>query len=313
MTKVYECSIICSISEASRVTGLSLLLSFLLSACHFKESYIDRSAPVGNPEIFEPNVISIQGRFERVPTFSPDGKEMFFTVTTPDWLPTIMVSKKVNGVWSEPATAAFSQKYNNTEPFFSPDGQQLFFASNRPPGSPPWNTNLWMAERADGSWFEPTLLSAKVNSDSSDYHPSVTENGTLFFASTRDTAQSGPDIYRSDFIDGEYQEAQRLDASINSEYQDWDPYVAPDESLMIFKSDRPGGFGDMDIYISFKKEDGSWTDAKNMGPSVNTKYHDDAGDLSLDGNVLFFARRIGESEMDIYWVDATFIQGLRSE
>ncbi len=296
--------------------GFVLVSSILLNGCKIEDDTIDyfgQKPPGDKPVIFAPGVISLEGRFERVPAFSPDGKELFFTVTTPDWAPTIMYSKNENGSWSAPDIAFFSKVYNNTEPIFSPDGNRLYFASNRPPGSPPWNGDLWMTERTEGGWSEPKHLGPEVNSNTSDYHPTVTNDGTLYFASARDAERSGPDIYRSRLIDGRYQSPERLGESVNSNHQEWDPYVTPDESLIIFKSDRPGGFGDMDLYISFKTEDGSWTAAKNMGPNINTNDHDDAGDISPDGKFLFFARRTGAHEMDIYWVDIKVIQDMRPE
>lgn len=293
--------------------GILILVSQLLGHCKSKVDSIDyfgESPPGDTPVIFAPDVISLKGRFERVPAFSPDGKELFFTVTTPDWAPIIMYSKKENGRWSNSDTAFFAKTYNNTEPFFSPDGKKLFFASNRPPGSPPWNGNIWMIERTEGVWTEPKYLGDIVNSTGSDYHPAVTNDGTLYFASTRDAEQSGPDIYRSIMIDGQYQNPEDLGDSINSVFQDWDPYVTPDESLIIFKSDRPGGYGGMDLYVSFKAKNGTWTAAKNLGAKINTSWHDDAGDISPDGKYLFFARRTDEDEMDIYWVDAKVIYDL---
>lgn len=294
---------------------ITIIYLSLFIACTNKNSsinYFGQALPGKTPTVFAPGVISLEGRFERVPAFSPDGKELFFTVTTADWSPKIMYSKYENGKWSEPDTAFFAKAYNNTEPSFSPDGQRLYFASNRPPGSPPWNGDIWMIERTKDSWAEPIHLGA-VNSNTSDYHPSVTNDGTLYFASARDYEQNGADIYRSKQVNGEYQVAENVGEAINSKSDDWDPYISPDESYIIFKSDRPGGFGGMDLYISFKQGDGSWSTAKNMGSTINTKDHDDAGDISPDGKVMFFARRNSDNEMDIYWVDSSIIQDLKLE
>lgn len=290
------------------LASASLLLTVECSHEPGAVDYFGQIPPGEQPEVFAPGILSLRGRFERVPAFSPLGNELFFTVTTPDWEPTIMHSVKENGKWTVPDTAFFSRKYNNSEPFFSPDGQRLYFASNRPPGTPPWNNDLWMIERSGGGWSDPIHLGPAVNSEVGEYHPAVTTDGTLYFASVRDAEKSGPDIFRCRRINGEYQKAERLNDSVNSDFQDWDPYVTPDESLLLFKSDRPGGYGGMDLYVSYRKSDGSWTTAKNAGPPVNTAEHDDAGDLSPDGKYLFFARKTGSEEMDIYWMVAGFLQ-----
>jgi len=289
---------------------------FLLAGCTSQDvalDYMGQAPQEDVPLIFAPGIVSLEGPLERVPAFSPDGNEMFFAVTTADWAPTVFHSVKSNGHWSTPDTASFSKVYNNTEPFFSPDGQRLYFASNRPPGTPPWNDDIWMVERRGDAWSEPQHLGAGVNSASGEFHPSVTADGTLYFASTRDAERTGADIYRSRRRNGAYQPAERLGPSVNSDYHDWDPYASPAEDLILFKSDRPGGFGDLDVYVSFRRADGSWTMAQNLGPGINTEAHDDAADLSPDGRYLFFARRTGDEEMDIYWMDARFIRELATE
>jgi Tol biopolymer transport system component len=294
------------------LTGGCLLLGPLVQASPRPQEasldYCGQKKPGVTPEVFAPGVVSAEGRFERVTAFSRDGTELFFTITTPDWKPRIAYTKCEDGHWSEPVTASFSEQYDNTEPFMSPDGQRLYFASNRPPGSPPWNADIWMVERTPDGWSEPRHVD-NVSSATLDYHPSVAENGNLYFASTRDGDDG--DIYRARMVDGQYQTPEKLGAAINTDSQEWDPYVTPDESLIIFKSDRPGGYGDMDMYVSFRNEDGSWAPAKNLGPPINTAEHDDAGDISPDGRFLFFARRHGDEEMDIYWVDRKVIDALR--
>lgn len=295
------------------LAGILIVFSVLLNQCKSKVDEIDyfgEKPPGDTAVIFAPGSISKKGRLERVPTFSPNGKELFFTVTTPDWAPTILYSNKNNGRWSIPDTAFFAKEYNNTEPFFSPDGQKLYFASNRPPGSPPWNANIWMIERTEGAWTQPQYLGNEVNSTVSDYHTAVANNGTLYFASTRDAQQNGPDIYRSVMKHDQYQKPANLGDSINSIYQEWDPFIAPDESFIIFKSDRPGGYGNMDLYVSYNTQDDTWTAAENLGAIINTKWHDDAGAISPDGKYLFFARRTDEGEMDIYWIDAKVVYDL---
>ena len=80
-----------------------------------------------------------------------------------------------------------------------------------------------------------------------------------------------------------------------------DPFIAPDQSWLIFASERPGGYGAADLYVSFRRPDGTWGEPKNLGPSVNTAGSEYTPMLSPDGRYLFFTRgRFGD---DIYWVD----------
>ncbi len=71
------------------------------------------------------------------------------------------------------------------------------------------------------------------------------------------------------FINGEYQAAERLGNSVNTIFRDYDPFISPDESYLIFGSLRPGEFGTWDFCISFRKEDGGWTYAKDLLENIN--------------------------------------------
>ncbi len=90
-----------------------------------------------------------------------------------------------------------------------------------------------------------------------------------------------------------------------------DFYVAPDESYLVIYSTLPGNLGQGDLYVSFRRPDGAWTDLRNLGPAVNTPGYDFAPSLSPDGRFLFFTRDRGDSQGDVYWIPASVIQKLR--
>lgn len=102
-----------------------------------------------------------------------------------------------------------------------------------------------------------------------------------------------------------------LGPGVNSELHDWDAFVAPDESYLIFSSqDRPDSVGAQDLYISFRNEDGSWTEARNMGPRVNSPSDEICPSVSIDGEILFFtSRRRGDA--DVYWMSSVIIAELK--
>jgi len=106
------------------------------------------------------------------------------------------------------------------------------------------------------------------------------------------------------------QEPVLLDNTVNSEMHDWDACISPDETYIIFSSmNRKDTHGTQDLYISFRTKEGYWTNAKNMGPSVNSEYDEICPSVTLDGKYLFFtSRRRGKT--DIFWVDAKIIQDL---
>jgi hypothetical protein len=130
--------------------------------------------------------------------------------------------------------------------------------------------------------------------------------GTLYFASNRSGGEGDMDIYRSVPIDGEYREVENLGPPVNSPHLEASPYLSTDERFLTFESWRPGGHGKGDLYISYRKGDGSWTRPQNLGPLFNTEQIEDGGSISPDGKYFFFNRRrdwVTDEQTDIYWVD----------
>jgi predicted alpha/beta superfamily hydrolase len=236
------------------------------------------------------------------PTFTSDGKTLYFTrrVNRRD-SEFIYVSRLENGRWSAPELAPFSGKYFDKEPFVAPDGNRIFFASLRPVGGvEPKNRrdfNIWFVEKTAGGWSEPNHVGPAVNSPAYENYPSVAANGTLYFAGEREGGKGGNDLYRARLVNGKYEQVERLD-ELNTPNVDADPYIAPDESYLIFCSDRSGGFGSGDLYISFNRN-GKWTEPKNLGAAVNTAVFEYTPLISPDGKWLLFSRGWGE----IYHID----------
>jgi hypothetical protein len=99
---------------------------------------------------------------------------------------------------------------------------------------------------------------------------------------------------------------ENLGAPMNSAQNDGSACIARDESYLLFESDRPGGFGQADLYISYN-EDGVWTEPRNLGFPINSEQIEDGPFISPDGKYLFFNRRrawVTSTQTDIWWVDA---------
>jgi len=256
--------------------------------------YFGQEAPGLVPEIFAPGIISLENRYEFSIAFSPDGKELYFSVTTRSWsTSTIMVTKEENGHWITPVTAPFSGYYDMV-PAVSSDGQKIYFSSKRNNSS----ANIWTTEYTGDSWTAPQKLASPVSSTADEWTVSVAENETLYFSSFR---TGGEDIYRTNLMNGKYTTVENLGDSINTAYSEDAPCLAPDGSYLIFTR-RPGTYGERDLYISFQKEDGSWTKAENLGVNINSEVFEGTPTISPDGKYLFFHRRNGWISADIYWV-----------
>ena len=291
---------------------LSILNTGLSQTTLPGSSYLEQTPPGNIPQIFAPGIISLDSRFETYPTFSPDGNEMFFSVVNASWSQgKILHSQKQNGIWSEPDTAVFSNNnYKNWESFISPDGNRQFFASNRPPSS---NMDIWMVDRtSDSTWSDPVRLDNPVNSNAEDGSACVTNNGSLYFKSRRGGGIGGSWLYRAKLIDSSYSQVESLGNLINTGPQETEPFMAPDESYLIFTSYTRPGYGGWDLWICFQKTDSSWTEPINMGPNINTVDDEYGPRVSLGGNYLFFTRDNAGNTMDIYWVSSSIIDSLKS-
>lgn len=274
--------------------------------------YFDLPEPGTTPEIFAPGLISLPGRREGNATFSPDGRLFLFNADDSDGVSNIYSMSRHADGWSEPARASFSNAGASSEAFLTSDGARVYFQSNRVPGGP-WNGRIWVADRAGNDWSAPRLVELGIETQKGLWFPTVSRSGTLYFGAYGD---KGPrenfgksDIYGTETV-GKIIGPKNVGAKINSPHEEWDPFIAPDGSYLLFESDRPGGFGKVDIYVSFRAADGEWGEPINLGPEVNSAGVDVAAKVSPDGRFLFFDRPT-KTEQDIYWVSAEVIMRLK--
>lgn len=282
----------------------------------FKGPYLRQVAPVDKAEVFLDGTISTLEMPEMCAAFSSDGKEFTFNTLYKDrW--TIFQTREIDGLWIKPQPMPFSTEFTDRDFTMSPDGKRIYFGSNRPrrKGEAPLSAlDIYVTERIDGgSWSEPENTGAIVNSDLGENYPSVAQNGNLYIFSSRTDGFGGCDIYVSRSIDGRRLPPENLGGAVNSEKNDWDAFIAPDESYIIFSSqNRDDTLGGQDLYICFRKSDGNWTEAGNMGSSVNSESDEICPSVSLDGRFLFFtSRRRGRA--DIFWIDTDIIKNMRQK
>jgi hypothetical protein len=281
-----------------------------------KGAYLGQNPPGDTLEVFAPGIVSLEGRLEAYPTFSAAGTELFFSVVNAAWTEgEILYTRLKDGAWSKPEKAPFSASAAiNWESSLSPDGKRLFFASNRPPSSDA-AIDLWMVERdAGGAWSDPVRLPAPINSTADDGSACASNDGTLYFHSTRGGGIGGSELYQARLIDHANARVDSLGGVIKTGPKESEPYMAPDESYLIFISQtRPGGKGGWDLWICFQKPDGSWTAPVNMGPEINTAADEYGPRVTPDGKYLFVTREVRNRSMDIYWASGRIIDRLKAK
>ncbi|OGU57037.1 MAG: hypothetical protein A2V66_05600 [Ignavibacteria bacterium RBG_13_36_8] len=213
-------------------------------------------------------------------------------------------------IWTAPATATFNSQFGSLDPSFSPDGNRIFFMSwsSASGNSVASKENIWFVERDGNSWGEPQMLGNEINYLEVHWQVSVASNGNLYFAGG-ETASDENGIWCSEYTDGQYTQAQKLGDVVNSDYYEGTPFIAPDESYLMFSA-FGGDLPYADLFISFKLEDGTWSQAQNMGLTVNSYGHDLYPIVSGGGEYLFFlSSRSGI--LRAYWMDAYIIETFR--
>jgi Tol biopolymer transport system component len=290
--------------------------------------YLGQKPPGMTPEIFAPGIVST-GYNERIAAFTPDGKEFYFILYGAPHM-VILYMKEEKGRWTRPRVSPFSGKYD-AEFNISPDGNTIVYASEQPENSQgkPGKGHIWLVERGDKDWREPKIINPSFYG-----YPSLSKNGHLYFNPRLEDGFGGEDIWVSKYVNGEYTEPENLGSSVNSQIDEVDPFIAPDESYIIFLRRDENGYGRFDLFISYQKDNGSWTNAKNMGEPINSTASEICPSISPDGKYFFFTSyrtthknyseipltyeekiRIlnspGNGLGDIYWVDAKVIENLK--
>ena len=278
-----------------------------------KGDYLGQNPPGDVPVIFAPGIISVDSTVEHgYPTFSPDGNMVFWQSNLrqkeKETEIFLKVMRRVDGQWTEPESSPYGGM-----PAFSPDGNKLYFISD----DTEKEKGLYFVEKQGENWTEPKSLNiiAQFPELKYLYGPSLTNNGTLYFFGHAEGLGSRNDfgIYRSELINGIYAKPELLPPSINTAEGviNWMPFIAPDESYLLFSSDR--NTNRQSLYISFRLSDGSWTEAHGLGEAINSQKGERFPYVSPDGKYLFFTRWHGRDNEDIMWVSAKIIADLKKE
>jgi hypothetical protein len=227
---------------------------------------------------------------------APDGKTLYFDKTVPaHYLYVLCVSRLVNGKWSKPEVLPFSGLYRDSDPVLSPDGETMYFASDRPATPKAGDERrfqIWQVKKNKNGWGAPALVPGVINSEGSQVFASVTNDGTMYFTSSRKTGNY--DIFRARLVNGKYEEAEDLGPEINGpQIASLEAWIAPDESYLLIGSfGREGGYGNSDLFVSFN-ENGKWGKPVNLGPVVNTPAREYSPRVTGDGQWLYFASEMG--------------------
>ena len=136
--------------------------------------------------------------------------------------------------------------------------------------------------------FNPLNMGKNINTTALEYLPSLTVDGNKMIFNRR--INSDEDFYESDKVNGAWQDAKPVSGKINTNLNEGAQNIAQDGQWLIFTGcNYPEGFGSCDLYISYKNKNGEWSEAENMGRSINTDAWESAPTLSPDKRDLYFS------------------------
>lgn len=253
---------------------------------------------------------------EYAPAVGPDGLRLYFVSNRP-------ASKKGHNIWTTTHTSAHSLDFTTPELVqgginsdqndgalvVASDGKRVYFTSCfQPKGY--GDCDLYSGE-LKGTMVTKVKNLGNINTPRWESQPGVSESGdTLYFSTT--AKMRGDDQDDSDLVfitrdrKGRWRKPQLVVGNINSSDEDQSPCVVGGGSVLLFTSDRPGGYGGYDIYFSVKKSDGTWGPPTNLGPRINSKANERSVSASPDGMTLYISSGRdamgGGGDLDLYIV-----------
>jgi len=253
-----------------------------------KGPYMGQKTPGLVAEPFAPGIISKDG-WELEGVFAPGMKEFYYTTNRKN--ATVIGFRQHNNVWKK-----YIEIPRRGEVVFSPDGKRMHMAKG-------------YKDRVGDGWSELKRLGPMFDrKDWGIMRLSASASATYVF----DDYKSNDKIRISRIKNGKRQAPKELGPDINTGKWTAHPFIAADESYLIWDSERDGGQGDSDLYISYRQEDGSWGAAINMGETVNSDKAEFYASITPDGKYILFNRGMDEKgNIDIYWASAQIIDSLR--
>lgn len=295
--------------------------------------YLGQTLPGSSPELFAPGIVSTPDAVELNGVFSPDFTEFFFARRTEQPGGAGRVSRmfrcvlRPGGAWSTPEPLKVWPDGAGSlavDMACSPDGKRLYFLGKHPHAFAPEEPSLdiFVCDRTEeGGWSLAKPVPPPVWTGHTESYPAFTPEGALQFSSDRPGGQGKTDLWRAaPHAGGGFELPENMGPVVNSPYSEGDSCVAPDGSYIVFTSNRPGGPGNGDLYVSFRgRAAGEWSEPVLLGNDVNTSDTEYCPMVTPDGRCLFFSRRISEPKDggwdkvvagDVYWIRTEAIRAL---
>ncbi len=162
-------------------------------------------------------------------------------------------------------------------------------------------TAIYYTRMVEGRWQAPQNITLDLRVEGEIYTTALNHTGDYMIIFVNEITSGN--LYYSTLVNDKWQPVKKLPAPINS--KDWETFatLSPDGNSIYFTSNRKGGYGGTDIYVSKLLPGGKWSNPENLGPQINTPYNEDSPVLCPDGRTMYFASQ-GHNSMggfDIFY------------
>ena len=152
------------------------------------------------------------------------------------------------------------------------------------------NEDFYMSDKATGEWSNATPLAGQINTPQNEGGQQISQDGKwLVYAGCNfEDSYGGCDIYISYMSGGSWGLRENIGNAVNSEFWESTPCFSPDKNDLYFSSNRPGGLGGSDVYVSHRMANGKWSKAENLGATINTTGDESFPFMHADNETLYF-------------------------
>lgn len=195
-------------------------------------------------------------------------------------------------------------KENQYFPVLTADNETLIFTAFSKGG----DENLYASQLIKGNWSAPKSISDKINTSSNEGTCSISADGrTLVFTSCDGKNSLGScDLYISKKVGEDWSVPENLGSGVNTSFWEAQPSLSNDGRVLYFSSDRQGGYGRKDLWVSELLDNKTWSKAINMGDVINSTNDEISPFIHANGHTLFFASdgHLGMGGLDLFMTES---------